>query len=68
MKGQRSARLPRSRREAEQLASAAKHGWARTGSAELELASLDELLPRADRLPLPRLGFAPTSLPGRESP
>jgi|GEM_PF-6072694 len=33
--------------------------------AELELASLDELLPRADRVPLTRLGFAPVVLCGR---
>jgi hypothetical protein len=31
--------------------------------AELELASLDELLPLADRVPSPGLGFAPVVLP-----
>ena len=33
--------------------------------AELELASLDELLPIADRVPLTRFGFAPVGLPAR---
>jgi len=33
--------------------------------SEIKLKSLDELLPLADRVPLPRLGFAPEVLPGR---